>query len=189
MTDHTNSYSRPFPYPCAECGKLDVWLTTILHNAEVNHDGRLQKFNIPKLQVQQCKACSEIYFDHVTDEQISQALREHLSLLSPEEIRERLADLGLTQKEFGQQIRVAEATISRWLSGAYIQSGSSDASMRMFFELEEMKHESAAGKVIYKAGTIAPWRCQSPYQFAPISTNASPETNPFPHPEDLALSA
>ena len=69
---------RPFPYPCSECGKLDVWPTTIEYSAEVKHDEILHKFNIPKLQVSQCKACNEIYFDHITDEQISQALRNHL---------------------------------------------------------------------------------------------------------------
>lgn len=148
MINHTNCNKRLFPWPCSECGKLDVWPTTIAYEAEVKHDGRLHKFDVPKLQVNQCRACNEIYFASAADEQISQALRDHLSLLSPREIRKRLDALGLTQKEFGQQIRVAEATISRWLSGTYIQSGSSDASIRMFFELEEAKHKAnEAGEV------------------------------------------
>jgi len=65
---------RPFPRPCYECGKLDVWPTTIDYKAEVKHGGQLYKFDITGLQVIQCRSCNEIYFDAVADEQISQAL-------------------------------------------------------------------------------------------------------------------
>jgi hypothetical protein len=69
------------------------------YDAEVRHDGRLHAFRISKLRVDRCGACGEILFTNATDEQISDALREHLRLLSPEEIRERLETLGMTQKE------------------------------------------------------------------------------------------
>ena len=189
MINHTSCNSRPYPLPCSECGKFDVWPTTIAYKAEVKHDGRLHKFDIPELHVNQCKACNEIYFSSVTDEQISQALRERLSLLSPEEIRKRLDALGLTQKEFGSKIRVAPETISRWLSGEYIQSGSSDASMRMFFELEEGKRKITEVRGGICAGEIHPWQCQMPYRFAPVNTDTSSEIGPTPNLDDLALAA
>jgi putative zinc finger/helix-turn-helix YgiT family protein len=96
-------------------------------------------FTVPELQVNKCDACGEVFFDAVTDDQISQALRKHLGLLSPQHIRERLNVLGLKQKEFGERIGVAPETISRWLSGTYIQSRAMDNLMRMFFEREEAK--------------------------------------------------
>ena len=190
MNNHSNCNNRPFPWPCSECGKLDVWPTTIAYEAEIKHDGLLHEFDIPKLQVNQCRACNEIFFASATDEQISQALRDHLSLLSPQEIRKRLDALGLKQKEFGQQIRVAAATISRWLSGAYIQSGSSDASMRMFFELEEAKRKAnETGEVIISDGEIHPWHCRTPYRLAPVNTDTLSEIRRFPNSDDLSLAA
>ena len=157
MTHLTTRRARPFPRPCSECGKLEVRLATIAYDAEIKHDGRMHTFPIPQLQVNKCDACGEIYFDNLTDDQISQALRDHLGLLSPEQIRERLAALGLNQKEFGEQIAVAPETISRWLSGTHIQSRAMDKLMRMFFEREEAKPKHLElGEVIPKAGEFTP---------------------------------
>jgi putative zinc finger/helix-turn-helix YgiT family protein len=111
-------------------------LATIEHDAEIKHDGRMYVIHIPELQVIRCGTCGEVFFTAATDAQISQALREHLGLLSPQEIRERIARLGLMQKQLGERIGVAAETISRWLSGAYIQSRAMDKLMRLFFERE-----------------------------------------------------
>jgi putative zinc finger/helix-turn-helix YgiT family protein len=147
---------RSFPHLCAECGKEEVWPTTISYDAEVKHDGRIHAFAIHQLHVNKCAACGEVFFDHATDEQISTSLRDHLGLLSPQEIRDQLTDLGLTQKEFGAQISVAPETISRWLSGAYIQSRSSDKLMRLFFEKAKRKAR-ATGEVVIPDGELVPW--------------------------------
>jgi putative zinc finger/helix-turn-helix YgiT family protein len=157
MTDQPPCRERPFPRQCPECGKVDVQPATIDYDAEIKHDGRLYGFRIPALRVSKCTACGEILFSNVTDDQISQALREHLGLLSPEQIRQRLAGLGLNQKEFGEQIAVAPETISRWLSGMYIQSRAMDKLMRMFFEREEAKPKHLGlGEVLPKAGELTP---------------------------------
>lgn len=131
--------TRPFPHPCPECGESGVCPAVIAYEADVKHDGRLHHIQIPCLSVIQCTECREVYFVAETDCQISQALREALVLLSPQEIRDRLASLGLTRREFAGQIQVAEETILGWLSGIHIQSSASDASMRMFFEREEAR--------------------------------------------------
>lgn len=130
---------RPFPRPCPECGKEEVYATTIPYDAEVKHDGRLHKFHIVALQVNKCVACGEILFDNVTDDQISQALRDHLGLLSPQQIREALRTLGLKQKGLGDRIGVAPETISRWISGTHIQSRAMDTLMRLFFAFENVR--------------------------------------------------
>ncbi len=134
MTEHGTNTSRQFPYPCAECGKPEVGQAVIPYDAEVKHDGRLYRFHIRELRVNRCNACGEVYFDAATDAQISQGLREHLQLLSPDEIREGLHSLGLTQRKFAEQTGIASETISRWLSGAYIQSRAMNTLMRMCFE-------------------------------------------------------
>ena len=73
---------RPSTRPCPECGKGDVRSVTIAYDAEIKHDGRLYAFPIPELLVNRCDACGEVFFDAATDDQISQALRNHLKLLS-----------------------------------------------------------------------------------------------------------
>lgn len=139
MTRTTQACVRSFPRPCPECGKIKVQPATIAYDAEVKHDGREYAFRIPKLNVLKCASCGEVLFDNTTDEQISQGLREHLNLLSPQQIREGLKTLGLMQKEFGDRIGVAPETISRWLSGSHIQSRAMDNLMRLFFELDSVR--------------------------------------------------
>ena len=47
----------------------------IPYDARVKHDGTVYTFSIRELQVNKCQLCGEIYFDNVTDDQISQGLR------------------------------------------------------------------------------------------------------------------
>jgi putative zinc finger/helix-turn-helix YgiT family protein len=133
MIEQTTNSKRSF-FECVECGKTAAQPTVIPYDAEVKHDGRLCRFHIDSLQINRCEACGEIYFDATTDAQISQGLREHLQLLSPDEIRAGIRSLGLTQREFAEQTGIAPETISRWISGAYIQSRAMNTLMRMCFE-------------------------------------------------------
>jgi hypothetical protein len=125
---------KPFPRRCPECGKMEVCLAVISYDAQVNHDGRLYSFHIPRLHVNKCGGCGDVFFDNLTDDEISQALRDHLNLLSPQDIRKGIRSRGLNQKQFGKAIGVAQETISRWLSDTHIQSRAMDILMRMFFK-------------------------------------------------------
>ena len=147
---------RPFPRHCPECGKVDVQPATIPYDAEVKHDGRLYAFHIPSLAVNKCGACGEVLFGNVTDEQISQALREHLTLLSPQQIRKALRAFGLTQKDLGERIGVAPETISRWISGTHIQSRAMDNLMRLFFALDNVRSALSASVPDANLGVIDP---------------------------------
>jgi hypothetical protein len=48
----------------------------------------LHAFSIDSLGTDQCERCGEQFFTASTDEQIRLALRDHLGLLSPGEIRD-----------------------------------------------------------------------------------------------------
>ncbi len=76
---------KQFPRRCPECGKTDVCPDVIPYNARAKHDGSVYAFPIAALKVNKCQSCGEVFFDNATDDQISQGLREHLGLLSPEE--------------------------------------------------------------------------------------------------------
>src|SRR5207249_4792396 len=90
---------RPFPWRCPRCHAVDaVHLQTMPYTAEIAHDGRTYKLEIPDLQIPKCSSCQELIPSHRVDEQIRRALRSHLHLLAPEQIREARAALHLSQE-------------------------------------------------------------------------------------------
>jgi DNA-binding transcriptional regulator YiaG len=70
---------------------------------------------------------------------LSDALRATAGLLQPGEIRAGREALGLTQKELANYLQIAEATLSRWETGAQIQQRSLDKLLRGFFGVEEFR--------------------------------------------------
>lgn len=133
MTHPANLNAKPHPRCCTACGETAVMSAEIAYDAEVRHDGRLHRFPIHRLTIDKCQRCGEEFFTNRTDEQIAAALREFLGLLQPEDIRQRLGDLGLTQKDFAERLGVAPETVSRWLHGLSIQTRALDNLMRVFF--------------------------------------------------------
>jgi DNA-binding transcriptional regulator YiaG len=130
---------RPFPWRCRHCGKDQVCMTSVVFDAEVRHDGRDYEFSIPDLQAPACRACKKLVITETVDDQINAALRDHLHLLTPEEIRAGLARVGMTQKEAAECLGIAEATLSRWLTETQIQSRALDNLLRVFFGFPEVR--------------------------------------------------
>ena len=114
-------------------------LKAIPYDAEVRHDGRLYKFAVPKLQIPVCRACGEKVFTEQVDDQINVALRLHLHLLAPADMRAALERIGLTQREAADRIGVAEATLSRWMNDTQIQSRAMDNLLRVFFAFPHVR--------------------------------------------------
>ena len=132
-TKHPHGGERPFPWQCQHCGKREVVPAQIDYQAEVRHDGRLHAFTVSKLEIPVCKACGTKVFTEEVDRQINNALRSHLVLLTPEQIRAALVRVGMTQKDLALRLGIAEATVSRWLNETQIQSKSLDTLLRVFF--------------------------------------------------------
>ena len=108
-------------------------LATLDYATTIEHDGRSYRVEIPGFTVPQCGFCQAISIDDEADRQISTAFRREARLLSPEEIRQGRAKLGLTIKQFADMLGVNEATVSRWESGAQIQQRSLDQFLRLCF--------------------------------------------------------
>jgi putative zinc finger/helix-turn-helix YgiT family protein len=125
--------SRPFPWKCGHCRQRAVNSVTIPYTTEIDHDGRIYTVTVPALEVPRCENCGELVLDTAANRQISAELRRQLGLLTPEEIRRHREALGLTQKQLASELAVAEATLSRWETGAQIQQRSLDRWMRSFF--------------------------------------------------------
>jgi DNA-binding transcriptional regulator YiaG len=130
---------KPYPHRCAECFEIAVFPTTIDYIAKVKHDGKLHEFHISELKIEKCEKCGEQFFNFVTDDQISAGLRSHVGLLQPDEIKRQLEVLELTQIRFAEHLRVAQESVSRWLTGTAIQSRSLDTLMRIYFRLPEAR--------------------------------------------------
>jgi putative zinc finger/helix-turn-helix YgiT family protein len=130
---------RPFPWKCPNCGKKAVRLEIVSYPVEVHHDGRLHQFTVDGLKTPKCQECGEVFPDAEADRQISQAFRLRAKLLTPQQIRANREALALTQEQFASALHVAEATVSRWETGAQIQEGSQDGLMRVFFAMPEAR--------------------------------------------------
>lgn len=129
----------PLPARCPNCGKKEVAMTTIVYAADVRHDGRLHSFTVPDLELPVCRACGEKVFTEAVDRQVNDALRAHLNLLTPSQIRDAIERVGMSQKEVARRLGIAEATLSRWLNETQIQSRSMDNLLRAFFAFPEVR--------------------------------------------------
>lgn len=147
---------RPFPWRCRHCGKQEVVLQTIEYQAEIRHDGRLHSFTIPALELPVCQACGEKVFTEKVDAQENAALRAHLNLLSPAQIREGIERLGISQKDAATELGIAEATLSRWLNATQIQSRALDNLLRVFFGFPQVRRalsgvgDSSSGPIMFE---------------------------------------
>jgi putative zinc finger/helix-turn-helix YgiT family protein len=137
---------KPFPWKCGDCHERAVRPKIIpSYDAELEHDGKKYRVSIPDFQVALCEKCGRgMVFDDAANRRLSDALRGAVGLLSPEEIRARREGLRLTQKELAACLHIAEATLSRWETGAQIQQRAMDAFLRVFFESPEARRVLAA---------------------------------------------
>jgi putative zinc finger/helix-turn-helix YgiT family protein len=131
--------SRPFPWPCSNCLTRTVVPTVTAYTARVKHDGIVHELHFPALEIPRCQTCGETYTTAAVDDQISDALRSHLRLLTPAQIRKGIEQLGLKQQEVAERLGVAAETISRWVNGALIQSRAMDNLLRLFFGVPEVR--------------------------------------------------
>ncbi len=134
-SSHGAEPQKTFPIRCVECGRVEVHPVIIPFEIDKNQDGKLYHLRIPKLHANRCENCGEIYLGSEADAQISAALREEIGLLTPEQIRGNLAALNLNQKEAAEQMGIAPETMSRWLTGAMIQSRAMDNLLRRFLRM------------------------------------------------------
>ena len=134
-----NPGDRPFPWRCPRCLAVDVHPVVIRYTARVKHDGTEYTIEIPALEVPKCQSCGELVISNGADEQIREALRRHLRLLSPFQIKAGRKALALKQDELADRLGVAAETISRWENGALIQSRSMDNLPRVYFAIPQVR--------------------------------------------------
>ena len=70
---------KPYPRHCAFCKKHSVVKRRISYHGTFLLNGKLEKFHIPELEIDECENCKEQFFTSKTDEMI-QALHRKLGL-------------------------------------------------------------------------------------------------------------
>lgn len=147
--------SKPFPWHCPRCRRKEVRPAVIPYRTEVCHDGRLHTVEMQQLTVPRCGHCGELVFGNQACQQIEQAVRAQLHLLSPEQIRVNREQLGLSRRELAERLRVSEELVEQWEEGLMIPSGLADRSLRGCFAvpayrkaLADMSQDPNLGEIV-----------------------------------------
>jgi putative zinc finger/helix-turn-helix YgiT family protein len=121
-----------------------------------------------------CAACDVSTLHDDSDEILQDALRKHMRLLSPAELRTARESLGLKQKELADLMGCASESLSRWETGAVLQSRAYDRLLRLFFHLPEAREMLADLDSDPTLGTMA---IHSTLRWAHFVAPASPMSN------------
>jgi putative zinc finger/helix-turn-helix YgiT family protein len=109
------------------------------YTAKVKQDGVVHEIHLPQIEIPRCQTCGETVITTAVDERLNEALREQLRLLTPDQIRQNIEDIDLTQKQFAERLGVAAETISRWVNGALIQTRAMDNLLRVYFAVPKVR--------------------------------------------------
>jgi DNA-binding transcriptional regulator YiaG len=126
---------KPFPRLCARCRTKSVWPVKIPYQGRLRYEDRLYTIEVPEWVVPRCETCGELHIDNYADDQINQALRAQVRLLTPEQIRGNRTTLNLGQDELAARIGVDVELVRRWEEDLAIQSRVQDNLLRLYFAL------------------------------------------------------
>jgi putative zinc finger/helix-turn-helix YgiT family protein len=131
---------KPFPWKCGNCRERAINPVVLpSYFADLEHDGRKYHVVLADLHAARCSNCGTIMLDEAANRRLSDALRAEAGLLQPSEIRAHREELRLTQKALAGHLQIAEATLSRWETGAQIQQRVMDRFLRVFFQSTEAR--------------------------------------------------
>jgi putative zinc finger/helix-turn-helix YgiT family protein len=131
---------KPYPWKCGKCRQRAIKPATLKdYSTDLEHDGRKYHVSVANFEVARCENCGSMVFDDAANRRLSDALRSAAGLLFPAEIRTHREALKLTQKALANCLQIAEATLSRWETGAQIQQRAMDRFLRVFFESGEAR--------------------------------------------------
>lgn len=131
---------------CGECRERAVAPAVVEYGTSVDHDGRAYAVRVPNLPVFKCRHCGNETLGEEALERVEAAFRKAAGLLSSAEIRAGRERLKLTQKKLATALRIAEATLSRWETGAQIQQAGYDTLLRLVFESSDVQRRLGVGR-------------------------------------------
>jgi putative zinc finger/helix-turn-helix YgiT family protein len=130
---------RPFPWRCIECKEKEVYPLETDYECTLKHDDNSYTIRIPNLPIPTCRNCGSRVFTPKVDDRIVAALRDHIDLLTPQQIDEGRVQMGLSPMQLAKQLGVTEEMLLRWEQGLLIQSRAMDNLLRVYFESEQVR--------------------------------------------------
>ena len=125
---------KPYPWTCGNCAQKTVQPVIGDYATQFKHDGKLYDIVLSQVEIPTCQNCGTVQTGIDLGDKVTKALREKVGLLTPIEIKQQRTALNLNQEQLGECIGAAKESISRWETGALIQSISTDRLLRMFFK-------------------------------------------------------
>jgi transcriptional regulator with XRE-family HTH domain len=124
---------------CFQCGGECDKRIAPPHAYKMKYDGGTHEVLVNNMPEWHCRACDVSVVDEESDSFLQDALRTHIGLLAPNQIRAGLKKLKITQEKFAEQLGCAAETVSRWLNGAVLQSRTYDRFMRVYFQCPDVR--------------------------------------------------
>ena len=124
---------------CHECGSEFVRRIAPPHHVKMRYEGSPYDVLVKNLPEWRCAPCSVSITDGESDESLQDALRNHIGLLNPRQIKAGLRELDISQDKFAERLGCAAESVSRWLNGAVLQSRAYDRLMRIYFHFPEVR--------------------------------------------------
>ena len=114
---------------CDECGHQ---VTTTWHDHQFVYGSGDAAAEIGvRLPVRRCDCCDFGYLDEEGERLKHEAVCRHLGVLTPQEIRDIRARLGLSRAGLAELTGIGEASLSRWENGIKIQTLAYDRCLRL----------------------------------------------------------
>ena len=129
-----------YPRKCAKCRERAVSPVIEDYSIALEHDGRSYVVTVPSLSILVCQNCGNRVLDREANQRVSDALRTAAGLLTPSEIKQYRLELGMTQKELAERLKIAESTLCRWETGAQIQQRAFDLLLRLYFAVPAVRY-------------------------------------------------
>ncbi len=140
---------------------------------EIKYDGAMRQVPVDQMPEWHCAACDVSTLHDDSDEILQDALRKHIRLLRPAELRTARESLGLKQKELADLTGCASESLSRWETGAVLQSRAYDRLLRLFFHLPEAREMLAD---LESDPTLGAMAVHSTLKWAHFAASAGPTT-------------
>lgn len=130
---------KPKTPKCHQCGSEMVHRIAPAHRVKMRYEGSPQDVLVENMPEWHCAACGLSVTDGESDEALQNALRVHVGLLNPQQIKAGLRELRISQDKFAERLGCAAESVSRWLNGAVLQSRAYDRLMRIYFHFPEVR--------------------------------------------------
>lgn len=124
---------------CFQCGGACEQRLAPSRVYKMKYDGSAHQVLVDNMPEWYCAACDVSVVDEESDQYLQAALRKHIGLLSPEQIKAGIKALKISQDRFAERIGCAAESVSRWLNGAVVQSRAYDRLMRIYFHCPEVR--------------------------------------------------